>query len=114
MRLGSGSVVVVDVGGGDVEDEVGLGVVVVVDELVVEELVELLVEELVELLDEVELLVVGSGACVVVGSGSGSGGGGGGVYGAGAFDGRSVCGFFVTLPGGGSCLTGSPSRAPIM
>lgn len=106
---------VVDVGAGGVEDEVGLGVVVVVedDELVEEELVELLVDELVELLDE-ELLVVGTGAWVVVGSGSGSGGGGGGVYGVGAPDGRSVCGFFLTLPGGGSWTTGSPFRAPIM
>ena len=91
------------VGGG------GVVLVVVLDEVLDEE------EELVLVEDGVDVVVVvvvrgvwevvvgtGSGACVVV------------VIGGGASVGPSVCGRYLTLPGGGSFLTGSPSRAPIM
>ena len=90
-------------------DEVGFGVEVgdfVVD-VDVEVDVDFDVDE--ELLEDFELdeellgerVVVGVGAWVV-------------VIGAGASVGGSVCGRYLTLPGGGSRLTGSPSSAPIM
>ena len=93
-------------------DEVGFGVEVgdfVVD-VDVEVDVDFDVDE--ELLDEdFELDEELLGERVVVGWGEGAWVV---VIGAGASVGGSVCGRYLTLPGGGSRLTGSPSSAPIM
>lgn len=92
---------------------VGLGVVVVdvevedVDDEVDDEVVDFDVEEL----DEDVEVEVGSEVRVDVGCGTGAWVV---VIGAGASLGGLVCGRYFTLPAGGSCLTGSPSSAPIM
>ena len=85
---------------------------------VLEELLDVLeeLEELDDVLEErldVELVDVGSGSAVVVGSDVGSGSSVW-VIGGGASVGPSVCGRHSTLPGGGRSATSSPSRAPIM
>ena len=94
-------------------DEVGFGVEV--GDFVVEEDVEVELDEDFdvdeELLDDVELDEELLGERVVVGWGDGAWVV---VIGAGASVGGSVCGRYLTLPAGGSRLTGSPSSAPIM
>lgn len=104
------------VGGGVVV--VGLGVVVVDVELDDDELDDEVDDELDVDVDDDELdedvdvpVEVGSEVRVVVGWGTGAWVV---VIGAGASLGGLVCGRYFTLPAGGSCLTGSPSSAPIM
>lgn len=108
-----GRVLLVDVGLLD-DDLDELDELVDDDELELED--ELVEDALVEVFDDVELVEVGSGSSVVVGSGAGSGSGAWVVVviGAGASDGEVFCGRYCTSPGGGSSLIFFPSRAPIM